>query len=193
ADHRGLGDLRMRDKRALDFGGAEAVASDIDDIVDAAGDPVEAVGVAPRAVTGEVKPLNGREIGFDKALVIAEHGAHLPRPRTRKAQIALSNDPWFHGEALAVAIDDDRLDPKERPRRRAGLQGRCARDRGDQDATRLGLPPGIDDRAALVADMVVIPEPGFGVDRLADRAEEAQRFAAGLADVILALAHQGAD
>ena len=85
ADHRGLGDLRMRDKRALDFGGAEAVASDIDDIVDAAGDPVEAVGVAPRSVTGEVKPFEGREIGFDKALVIAEHGAHLPRPRTRKA------------------------------------------------------------------------------------------------------------
>src|SRR5205807_4586889 len=125
--------------------------------------------------------------------VIAEHGAHLPGPRTRKAQIPLGNDPWFHGEALAVAIDDDRLDTKERPRRRAGLERRCARDRGDQDAARLGLPPSVDDRAALVADIVVIPEPGFGVDWLADRAEEAQRFAAGLADVILALAHQGAD
>src|SRR5207248_4903145 len=87
----------------------------------------------------------------------------------------------------------DRLDTKERPRRRAGLQGRCARDRSDQDAAGLGLPPGVDDRAALVADMVVIPEPSFGVDWLADRAEKSERFAAGLADIILALAHQGAD
>jgi len=71
-DDRSLGDLWMRDERALDLGGAEAVAGDIDDIVDAAGDPVEAVGIAPRSVTSEVKPLEGREIGFDKALVIAD-------------------------------------------------------------------------------------------------------------------------
>ena len=37
-----------------------------------------------------------------------------------------------------------------------------------------GLPPGVHDRAALAADVIVIPDPGFGIDRLADRAEQAQ-------------------
>src|ERR1044071_10114749 len=55
ANDRSLGDLWMRDERALDLGGAEAVAGDIDDIVDPAGDPVEPVSVAARAVTGDVK------------------------------------------------------------------------------------------------------------------------------------------
>src|ERR1051325_2094928 len=186
---RSLGDLWMRDERALDLGGAEAVAGDIDDIVNATGDPVETVSVAARAVTGEVKPFEGREIAFDKALVIAIDGAHLAGPGTRKAEIALGNTV----ERLAVAIDDDRLDTEDGPRRRTRFERRRTGDRRDQNAARLGLPPGADGRGALVADMIVIPEPGFGVDRLADRAEETQRFAAGLAGVILALAHKRAD
>ncbi len=48
--------------------------------------------------------------------------------------------------------------------------------RRDQVAAGLGLPPGVDDRAAPVADGVVVPHPRLGVDRLADRAEDAQRF-----------------
>ncbi len=54
ADDRGLGDLRVGDERALDLGRAHAVAGDVDDVVDAAGDPVVAVGVAAAAVAGEV-------------------------------------------------------------------------------------------------------------------------------------------
>ena len=34
--------------------------------------------------------------------------------------------------------------------------------------------PGVDDRAPLAADDLVVPEPGLGVDRLAHRAEQAQ-------------------
>src|SRR5205814_10164577 len=102
------------------------------------------------------KPLEGREIGFDEALMVAIDGSHHARPGARQAQIALGDAV----EPLAVAIDDDRLDPEERPRRRARLQRRRTRDRGDQDAAGLGLPPGIDDRAALLADMIVVPQPG---------------------------------
>ena len=47
ADHRGLGDGRVGDQRALDLGRAHAVAGDVDHVVDAAGDPVVAVLVAP--------------------------------------------------------------------------------------------------------------------------------------------------
>ena len=54
ADDGGLRHFRMRDQRAFDFGGAEAMAGDVDDVVDAAGDPVIAVVVAAAAVAGEV-------------------------------------------------------------------------------------------------------------------------------------------
>ena len=54
ADHGGLRDFRMRDQRGLDFGGADAMAGDIDHVIDAAGDPVVAVLVAPAAVAGEI-------------------------------------------------------------------------------------------------------------------------------------------
>ena len=61
-----------------------------------------------------------------------------------------------------------------------GLSVGRAGQRRDQDAAGLGLPPGVDDRAAAVADHAVIPLPGFRIDRLADRAEQPQRGARGL-------------
>ena len=42
------------------------------------------------------------------------------------------------------------------------------------DAAGLGLPPGIDDRAALAADLAVVPHPRFGIDPFADRAQQPQ-------------------
>jgi hypothetical protein len=42
-------------------------------------------------------------------------------------------------------------------------------------AAVFGLPEGVDDRALLEADVPVVPHPGFGIDRLAHRAEDAQR------------------
>jgi hypothetical protein len=47
ADDGGFRDLRVRDERAFDFGRAQAVAGDVEDVIDAAGDPVVAVLVAP--------------------------------------------------------------------------------------------------------------------------------------------------
>src|SRR6202023_3167741 len=47
--------------------------------------------------------------------------------------------------------------------------------RRDHDRAGLGLPPGVDDRAATLADDLVVPEPGLGIDRLADRAQQAKR------------------
>jgi hypothetical protein len=84
-------------------------------------------------------------------------------------------------------------DAEERPRRRAGLQVGRAGQRRDQDAAGFGLPPGVDDRAAALADDVVIPFPGFRVDRLADRAEQAERFARCRIHRVVAGAHQRAD
>ena len=46
ADDGGLGHLRVADQGALDLGGADAMARDVDHVVDPAGDPVVAVRVA---------------------------------------------------------------------------------------------------------------------------------------------------
>ena len=59
-------------------------------------------------------------------------------------------------------------------------------------AARLGLPPGVHDGATAVADHLVIPAPGLGVDRLAHRAEQTQRGARRGLHRRIALAHQGA-
>src|SRR5271155_602811 len=160
----------MGDQRALDLGGAEAMAGDIDDIVDPPGQPVEPVLVAAGAITGKIQPGKMGEIGLDETPVIAKDRAHDPRPSVGDAEISFAGTV----DDLAVVVDDDRLDAKERPRRRARLQRRRARDRGYQDAAGFGLPPGIDDRAALLADMIVVPQPRLGVDRFPDAAKDPQ-------------------
>src|SRR4029079_661680 len=152
-------------QRALDLGGAHAMAGDVDHVVDAAGDPVVAVGVAPAAVAGEVLARIGFEVGVDEARMIAVHRSHLARPRLDDAEIA-GGCAVLH---LAFGIDDLRHDAEEWLGRRTRLKRRCAGQRCDQDAAVFGLPPGIDDRATAVADDAVIPLPGFGIDRLADR------------------------
>src|SRR5580700_585189 len=69
-------DLWMGDEGAFDLGSAEPMTGDIDYVVDPAGDPIKAVLVAPRAVAGEIEAREGREIGFDKALMVAIDRAH---------------------------------------------------------------------------------------------------------------------
>ena len=94
---------------------------------------------------------------------------------------------------FAFGIDDLRLHAEERTRRGARLELGCAGQRRDEDAAGFGLPPGVDDRAAIVADHVVVPLPCFRIDRLADGAEQAERFARGFLHRIIAALHQGAD
>ena len=56
-----------------------------------------------------------------------------------------------------------------------------------------GLPPGVDDGAALLADDTVIPHPGFGVDRFADGAEQADGGQVVFVGVVVAEFHQRAN
>src|SRR5258708_32059456 len=90
----------------------------------------------------------------------------------------------------AFAVDNHRLNAEERLGCRARLGRDGARKRGDENAAGFGLPPRVDNRTAFVADHAVIPQPRFGIDRLADAAEEPQTLAAGLLHRLLALAHQ---
>ena len=75
---------------------------------------------------------------------------------------------------LPSASTTSRLHAEERQGRGAGLQRDGAGQRRDHVAAGLGLPPGVDDRAAAVADHAEIPFPRLGIDRLADGAEQAQ-------------------
>src|SRR5690606_8552140 len=174
---------------ALDLGGAQTVAGDVQHVVDAAGDPVVAIRVAPGAVAGEILAREGGEIGLDEALVVAPDGAHLARPAVEQAQRALG----LAVQHLALGGDDGRDDAGQRPGRRTGLELGGAGQGRDQDAAGLGLPPGVDHRAAAVADHAVVPKPGLGIDRLADAADDPQAFAAGRLYRALALAHQRTD
>src|SRR5690348_17300595 len=69
ADDRSLGDLRVRHERAFHLRGADAVTGDVDDVVDAAGDPVIAILVAAAAVAGKVEAGVGLEIGLEETAV----------------------------------------------------------------------------------------------------------------------------
>ena len=170
ADYGGFGDLGMGDERGLDFHGAEAMAADVDDVVDAAHEPEVAVGIAARAVAGEVAAGNFAPIGFFVALRVAVDGAR-------------HRGPGFADDEQAAVAVRDRLalfcnyfghNSEERACGRSGLGGDGAGDGRDHDGAGLGLPPGVDDGAAFVADHAVIPHPGLGIDGLADGAEQAE-------------------
>src|SRR5512141_1022564 len=119
------------------------MARDIDHVVDAAGDPVITVLVAAAAVAGEVLARISLEIGVDEPLMITVDSAHLAWPGIGDAQVAGAGP----GDLPAFGVDQLRDDAEERSRRRAGFQFGRAGQRRDEDAARLRLPPGIDDRA----------------------------------------------
>ena len=186
-DDGGLGHVVVQDQGALDLGGAHAVARDVDDVVDPAGDPVIAVLVAAAAVAGEILAGIGREIGLEEPLVIAPDGAHLAGPAVGDAQIAArprrpARRPRHRpvpARRPAGAWSPSRASG---PWRRAGARPGCRRSRSATRCRRW---------AAAVADDLVIPAPGLGIDRLADAAQQAQRRAAGRLHRLVAVAHQG--
>ena len=189
ADHCRFRHFRMRHQRAFNLCRAHAMARHVDHVVDAARDPVIAVRVAAAAVACEIFARIGRKIRLHEAFVIAVDGAHLARPAVGDDKIALAGAV----QDVAIGIDDLRSHTEEGPRRGTGLQRGRTGQRADQDSAGLGLPPGVNNRAAVVTDHAVIPFPGFRIDRLADRAEQPQRGARGLFHRLLARPHQRAD
>src|SRR6185295_12340507 len=136
---------------------------DVDDVVDPAHEPVIAVGILLRAVAGEVRlgAVLGEVVG-DIALVVFPERPEHPGPWVPHGQetaLALRN-------GAALLVQDRGLDPGERHSRRARLERGQAGERCDEDAAGLRLPPGINDRAALLADDLPVPDPGLRVDRL---------------------------
>ena len=179
----------MGDEGALDLRRAHAVARHVDHIVDAPGDPVIAVRIAARAVAGEVLAREGGEIGLMNRAWSPKTVRIWPGQESAMTRLPSAAPSW----TSPCGVDDLGHDAEERLGGRPGLELVAPGKRGDQDAAGLRLPPGVDDRAAAVADDPVIPFPRLRIDRLADRTEQTQRGAAGLLHRLLARAHQRAD
>ena len=172
ADDGRLGDRRVDDQRRLDLGGRDAVAGDVHHVVDAAEQPEVAVLVAAWR--------RRRRSTCRRNAPSRSPGSARGRPRCRAAcpataRSARGSPPEPSGTGWPWSSTTSAPMPGQRTRRRAGLGRGDARQRRDHDRAGLGLPPGVDDRAAVAADVLVVPDPRLGVDRLADRAEQAQR------------------
>src|SRR5690606_36365181 len=140
-------------------------------------------------VAREVLARKLTEIRLDEACVIAIDRAHLSRPAVEQHEVA-GRLAFLH---VTFMIDDGRADAEERQCRRSGFGRNRAGQWANEDAARLGLPPGIDDGAASIADDVVVPDPRFGVDGLADRAEQPQALARAAPYGFRAIPHECPD
>ena len=156
----------------------------INHIVDPALDPDIPVPVPLRAVPGVEHAGVRTHIRVQVPFMVLPDRARDGRPRPLEHEHALDVVPR---ELLpADGVQYRRLDPKERHRRRAGLGLDRTRERGDDDRARLGLPERVDDGALPPADVLVVPVPGLGVDRLAYAAEDAEGRQVVAFDVVLA-------
>ena len=185
AADRGLGDLRVVDERALDLDRRDPVAGDVHHVVHAAEQPEVAVLVDAGAVAGEVDVRILRPVRLPVALVVVVDPAQHRRPGAPQHEVA----PTARADLVALLVEDRGVHARERPGRRAGLERRHSRQRRDHDHPRLGLPPRVDDRRAVAADVLAVPDPRLRVDRLADRAEQPQRGEVVLLRVLRAPLH----
>ena len=157
----------------------------VDHVINTAGDPVISILVAACAVAGGIDIGEAREIGLDKAFMIAVNRAHLARPAILDHKVAIGGA----GQFLALVIEQGRYNAKEWQGGRARFQSGRTRQRCQQDAAGFGLPPGINNRTFSFADMLVIPFPGFRVDRFTNRTKDTQGRKIGLVHPLLAFAH----
>ena len=172
SDDRGLGDVRMIDERALDFHRAEPMSGHVQHVVHATEQPVEAVVIAACAVAGEIDAVGpAAPVRLHEALGIAVDPAQHRRPRASSARAVRRRSRRACRCASRISAEMPGNGCVAEPGFVLVMPGQ----RRDHDHAGFGLPPRVDDRAALAADVVVIPHPGFRIDRLANRAEQAQR------------------
>ena len=170
-DHRRLSDGGVIYQRGFHLVRPDAVSRDVDDIVDAPQQPEVAVFILFRAVTGEVHSRETAPVLFDVPVGIAINAAQHRRPGFSEHQVpALAGTDGF-----PLLIQNLCGDARERSRRRPGFQGRDPRQRRDEDHAGLGLPPGVHDRTPPAPDVLVVPDPGFGIDRFPHGPQQPQR------------------
>ena len=91
----------------------------------------------------------------------------MPGPRVADADVA--GPAAARGDLVAVLVVDHRVDAEHARSAAAGLHRLQGWQGAAEESAVLGLPPGVDDDRLALADLVVIPAPDLGLDRLADR------------------------
>ena len=95
----GFGHVRMADQGAFDLDRAQPMAGDVQHVVDAAHDPVVAVGVAAGVVAGQVVVRHLAPVLLAIAVVVAPNAAQHAGPGLGHHQPAAL--PWRHRLARA--------------------------------------------------------------------------------------------
>lgn len=146
----------MLNEGSLNLGGGQTVTTNVDDIIDTAADPVEALLVTGSTVTSEleavlatsvtlhaklsthVKTLVDVEVGVHVALVCAVDAARHARPSLLEGQNTLN---VVAVQLLARnGIDNGRLNAKEGQRGTTGLGRRNTSQRSNNIRAGLSLP-----------------------------------------------------
>ena len=166
ADNSGFRNSRVQYQRALYLCRSKSVPGNVDYVIDAPGNPIEAILVPARTIAGEIVTGVGGEVSFDAALMVAVNAANLTWPAIAEHQVSGCCAFYF----VAIGIQKSSLHAKEGCRCRARFEIGYARDWRDHDRPGFCLPPRIDDRAARIAYYVVIPFPSLWIDWFAYRA-----------------------
>ena len=178
----------MQHERGFHLRRAHAVPRDVNDVVHAAGDPVVSIGVATAPVAGDVVSLEHGVIHALESRVIAVARSRRGGPGfldgEESRRLALLFD--------TLIVEDDGFDAEHGKGGGSGLERGGAGERGDHERARLGLPVRVHDRAPRLAHHLVIPSPRLGVDRLADRTEDANARTIVLGDVLVPSLHERA-
>src|SRR5687767_6738844 len=125
ADNRGFRNLRVIDKRALDFHRADAMARYVDDVVDAPEYPEVAVFVALRAVAREIcRAIPFAPVLLYESLGISVDAAQHSWPWSRQREKPSANVDHITGLSANL-----RLDARKRNRRGARFKRRQTRQR----------------------------------------------------------------
>jgi hypothetical protein len=131
-------------------------------------EPEVSVFVDPGPVAGKVDIAVLRPVRLAISLIVLEDPAEHRRPGSAEYQVPATAGT----DLLAALVVDAGLDSWERLRRGARLDRRYAGERRDHDHARFRLPPGVDDRRLVAPDVLAVPDPGLGIDRLTDRAQQ---------------------
>src|SRR4051812_12764814 len=119
----------------------------VEHVIDSASDPVVAILITTRTVACKILAGESFEIGVYEALVIAEYRAHLPRPTVVENEVAFGST-FKHA---SFTVDQRRLHAKKRNGCGTWLLIDRTRQRCDQSAASLCLPPGVNDRTTPIA------------------------------------------
>ena len=168
--HGGVGD-----ERRLDFDGREAVPRHVYDVVETPENPDVAIGVNGGAVTRDVVCAVladtgvGGPVRVAVTLGVAPHGAGHAGPRAARHERARAAG----GNLVALIVNHGHIDAGEGHRGRPGLERRDAGQGHNHGGAGFRLPPRVNHRSLIAAEVTTEPHPRLGVNRLADGAEQA--------------------